>query len=43
MCDFDFLEDETNERWVSADCPGKRLPDEINDRRSKFFVRKQID
>jgi uncharacterized cysteine cluster protein YcgN (CxxCxxCC family) len=26
----DFLNDETTRRWVSEDCPGKRLPGEGN-------------
>ena len=30
---FDFLDDETTRRWLSQECPGRQLPDEINDRR----------
>jgi len=30
---FDFLDDETTQRWVSEDCPGHRLPaDEDSER-----------
>jgi hypothetical protein len=32
---FNLLNEETNRRWVSEDCPGKRLPGEGNDERIK--------
>jgi hypothetical protein len=30
---FDFLDEETTRRWVSEDCPGRRLPGEQNSKR----------
>jgi hypothetical protein len=30
---LDFLDDETTERWVSEDCPGRPLPGEQNSER----------
>src|SRR5262249_25763574 len=30
---LDFLDDETTQRWVSEDCPGRPLPEEANSRR----------
>ncbi len=35
---FDFLDDETNQHWVSDPCPGQQLPDEINDGRLRRSV-----
>ena len=31
---FDFLDDEINRKWLSESCPGRQLPDELNDIRS---------
>lgn len=28
---FDFLDEETNRRWVSEDCPGWQIAEDIND------------
>ena len=30
---FDFLDEEISRRWLAEECPGRRLPEEINDRR----------
>jgi hypothetical protein len=30
---FDFLDNETDRRWLFQECPREELPDEINDRR----------
>ena len=32
---LDFLDDETTQRWVSEDCPGRPLPGEANSERIK--------
>jgi hypothetical protein len=33
LLDFDFLDEQTSRRWVSEECPGQQLPEEVNDRR----------
>jgi len=33
LLDFDFLDQETGRRWLSEECPGQQLPEEVNDRR----------
>jgi hypothetical protein len=30
---FDLLDEQTSRRWLSEECPGQQLPQEINDRR----------
>jgi hypothetical protein len=30
---FDFLGEETNQRWLSEECPRRQVPEEINDLR----------
>jgi hypothetical protein len=30
---FDFLDEQTNRKWVSNECPGRQIPHEINDLR----------
>jgi len=32
---FDLLDEETNHRWVSEECPGRQIPEEINDSRTR--------
>ena len=33
LLSLDFLDDETSQRWVSEDCPGRPLPGEANNER----------
>jgi len=33
LLEFDSLAEETSRRWLSEECPGHQLPEEINDRR----------
>ncbi len=33
---FDFLDEETSRRWGSEECPGRQLPEDINDRRRGY-------
>jgi hypothetical protein len=37
LLDFDFLDEETNRRWIFEDCPGRQLPEEANDRRVRHL------
>jgi hypothetical protein len=30
---FDFLDEEISRGWLAEGCPGRRLPEELNDRR----------
>lgn len=33
LLDFNFLDEKSSQGWLSEDCPGRELPEEINDRR----------